>query len=51
MLRFLGGFPAVAGGIVIGSIFEEGINDISTINYQIKGDINEPDIIKIRVEI
>ena len=44
---FLGGFPAVAGGMVIGSIFEEGINDISTINYQVKGDINEPELLRL----
>ena len=44
---FLGGFPAVAGGMVIGSIFEEGINDISTINYQVKGDINDPKLLRL----
>ena len=44
---FLGGFPAVAGGMVIGSIFEEGINEISTINYQVQGDINNPELLRL----
>ena len=44
---FLGGFPAVAGGMVIGSIFEDGINEISTINYQVKGDINNPELLRL----
>ena len=44
---FLGGFPAIAGGMVIGSIFEEGINEISTLNYQVKGDINNPELIRL----
>jgi uncharacterized protein YhdP len=33
--------------MVIGSIFEEGINDISTINYQVKGDINDPKLLRL----
>ncbi|GEM_PF-954498 len=44
---FLGGFPAVAGGMVIGSIFEKGINDISTINYQVTGNINNPKLLRL----
>ena len=44
---FLGGFPAVAGGMVIGSIFEKGINDISTINYQVTGNIDNPKLLRL----
>ena len=44
---FLGGFPAVAGGMVIGSIFEKGINDISTINYQVTGNIDNPQLLRL----
>jgi hypothetical protein len=33
--------------MVIGSIFEDGINEISTINYQVKGDINNPELLRL----
>ena len=44
---FIGGFPAAAGGLVIGSIFEDGIADISTLNYQVSGDINNPELLRL----
>ena len=44
---FLGGFPAAAGGLVISSIFEDGITDISTLNYQVSGDINNPKLLRL----
>ena len=35
---------ALAGGVVIENIFEETIEDASTINFQVFGNINEPNI-------
>ena len=39
-----GGIPAIAGGVVFENIFEDAIEDISTINFQVKGTIDEPKI-------
>jgi hypothetical protein len=39
-----GGIPAVAGGMVFENLFEDAIQDISTINFKVQGTINEPDI-------
>ena len=39
-----GGVTALAGGVVIENIFEETIEDASTINFQVFGTINEPNI-------
>jgi len=33
--------------MVIGSIFEKGINDISTINYQVTGNIDNPKLLRL----
>ena len=44
---FLGGPAAAAGGMVIGSIFEEGITEISTLNYQVTGNINKPKLLRL----
>ena len=37
-----GGIPAVAGGVVFENIFEDAIEDISTINFEVQGTIDEP---------
>ena len=39
-----GGIPAVAGGLVFENIFEDAIEDISTINFKVQGTIDEPKI-------
>jgi hypothetical protein len=39
-----GGIPAVAGGLVFENIFEDTIEDISTINFKVQGTIDEPKI-------
>ena len=39
-----GGIPAVAGGLVFENIFEDAIEDISTINFEVQGTIDEPKI-------
>jgi hypothetical protein len=40
----LGGMPALAGGALIENIFEDTIEDASTINFQVLGNIKKPDI-------
>jgi hypothetical protein len=39
-----GGIPAVAGGLVFENIFEDAIEDISTINFEVQGTIDKPKI-------
>ena len=39
-----GGIPAIAGGMVFENIFEDTIEDISTINFKVQGIIDEPKI-------
>ena len=39
-----GGVSALAGGVVIENIFEETIENASTINFQVFGTINKPNI-------
>lgn len=40
----LGGVPALAGGALIENIFEDTIEDASTINFQVIGNIKKPNI-------
>ena len=40
----LGGVPALAGGALIENIFEDTIEDASTINFQVLGNIKKPNI-------
>ena len=39
-----GGVTAIAGGVVLENIFEDAIEDVSTINFDIYGTIDEPNI-------
>jgi len=39
-----GGVTAVAGGVVLENIFEDAIENVSTINFEIYGTIDEPNI-------
>jgi uncharacterized protein YhdP len=39
-----GGVSALAGGVVIENIFEETIEDASTINFEVFGTIDKPNI-------
>ena len=39
-----GGVTAIAGGVVLENIFEDAIEDVSTINFKIYGTIDEPNI-------
>ena len=40
----LGGVPALAGGALIENIFKDTIEDASTINFQVLGNIKKPNI-------
>ena len=39
-----GGFGAAAGTAIIGNVFEDQIEDISTIEYSVKGSLNSPSL-------
>jgi len=39
-----GGMPALAGGVVLENIFEDTIEDVSTINFEVHGTIKKPEI-------
>ena len=43
----VGGIPAIAGGIVLENIFEDEIEDVSTIDFIVKGSIRNPEIIRL----
>lgn len=43
----LGGIPAIAGGIVLENIFEDEIEDVSTIDFIVQGSIRNPEIIRL----
>ena len=43
----LGGIPAIAGGIVLESIFEDEIEDVSTLNFIVQGSIRNPEITRL----
>ena len=38
----LGGLPALAGGFVLENIFDDRLDDVSTLNFVVGGTINEP---------
>ena len=38
----LGGVPALAGGFVLENIFDDRLDDVSTLNFAVEGTINEP---------
>ena len=38
----LGGVPALAGGFVLENIFDDRLDDVSTLNFVVEGTINEP---------
>ena len=42
-----GGIPALAGGVVLENIFENVIEDVSTINFKMQGTIEEPDLVRL----
>lgn len=42
-----GGVPALAGGVVIENIFENVIEDASTINFKMKGTLDTPNLIRL----
>jgi hypothetical protein len=43
----IGGIPAIAGGLVFENIFEDTIEDISTINFDVQGTIDKPKVIRL----
>ena len=43
----LGGLPAIAGGIVLENIFEDEIEDVSTLDFTVQGSIRNPEIIRL----
>jgi uncharacterized protein YhdP len=43
----LGGLPAIAGGIVLENIFEDEIEDVSTIDFKVYGSIRNPEITRL----
>ena len=42
-----GGMPALAGGVVLENIFEDAIEDASTINFKMKGTVDDPNLIRL----
>ena len=42
-----GGLPAIAGGIVLENIFEDEIEDVSTIDFKVYGSIRNPEITRL----
>ena len=42
-----GGIPALASGVVLENIFENVIEDASTINFKMQGTIEEPDLVRL----
>jgi uncharacterized protein YhdP len=42
-----GGIPALAGGVVLENIFENVIENASTINFKMQGTIEEPDLVRL----
>ena len=42
-----GGIQALAGGVVLENIFENVIEDASTINFKMQGTIEEPDLVRL----
>ena len=38
----LGGVPALAGGFVLENIFDDRLDDVSTLNFAVEGTINQP---------
>ena len=42
-----GGLPAIAGGIVLENIFEDEIEDVSTIDFIVQGSIRNPEITRL----
>ncbi len=41
------GLPAAAGSYILGEVFEEDINNFSTLNFEIKGTLEDPVVIRI----
>ena len=42
-----GGIPALAGGIVFENIFDERLDDVSTFKFDVKGSLENPEIIRL----
>jgi len=43
----IGGIPALAGGIVFENIFEDTLDDVSTINFKVGGTVDDPNLIRL----
>ena len=43
----IGGIPALAGGIVFENIFEDTLDDVSTINFKVEGTVDDPNLIRL----
>ncbi len=42
-----GGMPALAGGVVLENIFENVIEDASTINFKMQGTVEDPSLVRL----
>ena len=42
-----GGIPALAGSIVFENIFDERLDDVSTFKFNVKGSLENPQIIRL----
>ena len=42
-----GGMPALAGGVVLENIFENVIEDASTINFKMQGTVEDPNLVRL----
>jgi hypothetical protein len=43
----IGGIPALAGGIVFENIFEDTLDDVSTINFKVEGTVDDPILVRL----
>jgi hypothetical protein len=43
----IGGMPALAGGIVFENIFEDTLDDVSTINFKVEGTVDDPNLVRL----
>ena len=43
----IGGIPALAGGIVFENIFEDTLDDVSTINFKVEGTVDDPNLVRL----
>ena len=43
----IGGIPALAGGIVFENIFEDTLDEVSTIKFEVGGVVDDPNLVRL----